>query len=882
LSISIGQQLSSYEITALLGKGGFGEVYRAKDKKLKREVAIKILPDKFSRDADRVSRFQREAEVLASLNHPNIASIYELGEADSLRFLVLELVDGVTVADRLKRGPIPVDEALAIAKQIAEALEAAHERGIVHRDLKPANIKIAPNGKVKVLDFGLAKAREAEGDSLTLSNSPTMMSSAAGMILGTAAYMSPEQARGKTLDKRTDIWAFGVVLYEMLAGRQLFEGESISDTLSAVLTKEPEWNRIPGKTQVLLRSCLEKEPARRLRDIGDAWKLLGDETQPDVRKSRLPWVVIAVLAIVTVVALLAAWRPIRPEEQGMVRLALALGADTSSSNLGADVILSPDGVRLVFTGKSSDGTPRLFTRRLDEPMAHELVGTVGAYGHFFSPDGKWVGFFASGKLKKIPVEGGDAVTLCDAPAGRGASWSEDGNIFAALDSQTGISQVPAEGGGRPRSITELETGENSHRWPQALPGGKAVLFSVNKAYGNFEKASIGVVSLVDGRKKVVLEGVGMYPRYLPNGQLTYVTNGVLFAAPFDLARLEVPGTSTRVMDDVLANTNYGFSQFDFARNGTIAYRSGRAEALRILWWLDAAGKTESLLAEPALYQFPRLSPDGSRIAVVVAGGPNSVIWIHDWRRGSKTRLTLGSDVATFPVWTPDGKYLVFRSVKGMSWARADGADKPQPLTMTNMVQSPTSFTPDGKRLVFFEQHTGGSAEIRTIKIENDSGQLRASDPELFLQTPSSNPFPALSPDGRWLAYASAESGIYEVYVQAFPNKGTKWLISNSGGTLPVWSPNNHELFYRTEDERIMVANYTVKGDSFVSEKPRVWSGRQLADLGLTPNMDLAPDGKRFCVVMPAESPEPPRQTQNHVMLVLNFFDEVRRIVARNK
>jgi eukaryotic-like serine/threonine-protein kinase len=874
MALAVGTQLGSHEITALLGKGGMGEVYRARDLKLKREVAIKILPEEFSRDADRVARFQREAEVLASLNHPHIAAIYDLANVADTRYLVLELVEGETLADRIARRAIPLEETLGIARQIAEALEAAHEKGIVHRDLKPANIKIAPSGNVKVLDFGLAKMREAEDVNPTLSNSPTIMTAGPGMILGTAAYMSPEQARGKTVDKRADIWAFGVILYEMLTGRQLFEGESISDTLSAVLTKEPEWDRVPRKAQFLLRNCLEKNAARRLRDIGDAWRLLRDETQTAVAKSRLPWAVAAVLGVVAAVALVAAWRPTRQSGQGLVRLALDLGADVSPTNLGADVILSPDGTRLVFAGEGSEGKPRLYTRRLDDPMAHELPETVGAYGQFFSPDGKWVGFFASGKLKKIAVDGGDAITLCDAPAARGASWSEDGNIFAALDSQSGISRIPAEGG-KPTSITELEAGENSHRWPQVLPGGKAVLFSVNNNYGNFEKASVAVVILGNARKKIIIEGAGMYPRYVPSGHLIYGTNGALFAVPFDLDRLEVVGMTVRVLDDVLSDTNYGFSQFDVARNGTLAYRSGRVEGLRTVQWLDTDGTTKALLAEPALYQFPRFSPDGNRIAVVVTGGPSSVIWIHDWLRGSKTRLTPAADVNTYPLWTPDGESLVFRSVSGISWARADGSSKPEPLTNTKTVQSPTSFTPDGKRLVFIEPHTGG-ADIRTVKIENASGQLRAGDAELFLQTPSSNPFPALSPDGRWLAYASAESGIYEVYVQPFPNKGTKWMISNNGGTMPVWSRNGHELFYRTEDERIMVANYKVSGNSFVPDKPRAWSEKRLANLGLTPNMDLPPDSKRFAVVMQSENLAPAQQTRHHVTLVLNFLDEILR------
>jgi len=530
----------------------------------------------------------------------------------------------------------------------------------------------------------------------------------------------------------------------------------------------------------------------------------------------------------------------------------------------------------VFVSQGPNGTSRLFTRLLDQPKATQLTGTEGAYTPFFSPDEQWVGFFAQGKLKKTRVDGGDPVSLCDAPAGRGASWGEDGSIIAALDAQVGLSRVPQEGG-NPVSVTTLSPGETTHRWPQVLLGGKAVLFNASIAYGNFDEAEIAVVTLQDHRRKTVLEHAGMYPRYLPSGHLVYVTKGTMFAVPFDPDRLEVRGAATRLAE-VSINPALGSAQLDFSRSGTLAYRTGGREGLKTLQWLDGAGKTESLKTEPAFYVHPRLSPDGSRLAYLVGQGSSTDLWIYDLQRDKTTRLTNGI-VTSSAAWSPDGRFVVFPAAGGIFWTRADGAGKHRPLTQSrgNPIQS-TSFNSDGTRLVYSEQIPGGGAEIRTVPVDSRSGQLQAGKPELFLNTAALLAFPAFSPDGRWLAYADAPAGIYEVYVRAFPDNGTQVQISNAGGTMPKWSRNGHELFYRTEDNRIMVANYSVKGESFVAEKPRVWSAKQLANLGLAVNFDLAPDGKRFVVLMPAESPEP-RETQSHVKIVTNFFDEIRRRVA---
>jgi Tol biopolymer transport system component/predicted Ser/Thr protein kinase len=871
MSMAAGTRLGPYEIIAPLGMGGMGEVYRARDPRMGREVAIKVSAERFS------DRFEREVRAVAALNHANICQVYDVGP----NYLVMELVEGPTLTDRIKQGALPLDEALPIARQIGDALEAAHEKGIIHRDLKPANIKIKPDGTVKVLDFGLAKMAEQTTAAASPEESPTvpMGATIAGQIMGTAAYMAPEQARGKPVDKRADIWAFGVVVYEMLTGRRLFEGETISDILAGVLTKEPQWERVSPRTRRLLHRCLEKDPRRRLRDIGDALPLLDDAPTIRTPGSKMPWAVAGVLAMALAISLWGSWRAVRTTEAPLaVRLDLDLGPDVAlASSLGPSVILSPDGTRLVFVAQSQNGAQKhLATRRLNHPKATPLAGTDGAYAPFFSPDGEWVGFFAGGKLKKIRIDGSEPMTLCDASSGRGASWGEDGSIIAALDPNGVLSQV-LPGGVKPNPVTELRPGEVTHRWPQVLPGGKTVLFTATADYGNFDDAAIAVVSLKDHRIKTLIERAGMYPRYLPSGHLVYVTKGTLCAVPFDVNRLEVRGQAT-VLDEVSGDQTIGFAQIDFSRTGTAAYRSGRIEELRTIQWLDGAGKAVSLGYEPAAYTTLRLSPAGDRLAVLLNQRTNMDAWIYDWQRGSRTPLTNGMHVNQTPVWSPDGRFVVLSATGGMFWARADGAGKPQPLTRSKSAQFPTSFNREGTRLIFSEASPGSGAEIRMVAVESTAGQLRVGEPQVLLKTPTMNAFAAISPDGRWLAYSDAEAGRYEVCVRAFPDNGTKVQVSTTGGIIPVWSRNGHELFYRTEEQRIMVVNYAVKGGSFAPEKPRVWSSRQLAVVGMGANFDLAPDGKRFVGVVPAENAAP-RETQSHVTVMVNFFDEVRRRVA---
>jgi Tol biopolymer transport system component len=898
MHLSPGTRLGPYEILSPLGAGGMGEVYRAKDTKLKREVALKVLPEAFARDPERMVRFQREAEMLAALNHPNIAAIYGIEEGA----LIMELVEGETLS-----GPLPIDTALRYAKQIAEALEYAHERGVIHRDLKPANVKVTPEGAVKLLDFGLAKAIEnPAAPNEDASNSPTFTLGVTrvGVILGTAAYMSPEQAGGKAADRRADIWSFGAVLYEMLSGKRAFAGESISDTLANVLKVEPDLRALPASTPAsirrLVRLCLTKDRKQRLQAIGDARiaieEVLAGVPQEDAsppgagsRPSVLPWAAAAgVLAILAAIGWWTAWRSTRPVDNPLLRLSVDLGPEAIAGG-HITAAISPDGTRLAFPAHGPDGKTQLATRLLDQPQATLLSGTEGADDPFFSPDGQWIGFFAEAKMKKVSVRGGAVVVLCDAPSGRGGAWGEDDNIIATLNGSAGIglSRVPAAGG-TPQAVTKPgEKGDATHRWPQILPGGQAVLFMANKTISNYDDSSIEVLSLKTGEVKVVRRG-GYFGRYLPGGYLVYIHQGTLFGVRFDLDRLKVWGTPTPLLDDVAADSNTAGGQFDFSRNGRFVYLSGKSSTgTWAMAWLDSAGKIQPLLAAPGVYYEPRLSPDGKRLAF----SSGTDIEIYDWGRETRTRLTFATQaVNNCPVWTPDGKHIVFVSEGtgkfSLQWIRADGAGEAQPLLESKNRLGPYSFSPDGKRVAFSEEDAETGADLWTLPLDTgDAEHPKPGKPELFLRTRSLKRDPVFSPDGRWIAYRSTESGRSEIFVRPFPAGGPsgsgKWLISTGGGQFPIWSRDGRALFYETLDNRIMAAAYTAKGDSFAAEKPRPWSNTQLLDIVGHWNLDVAPDGKRFVVGQQADSTGQPKRSV-HVTFLLNFFDEVRRRIPTGK
>jgi Tol biopolymer transport system component len=857
-----GSQLGPYRIEGALGAGGMGRVYRAVDTRLGRKVAIKISAKEFT------DRFQREARAISALNHPHICTLHDVGP----NYLVMELVEGETLAARLKKGKLSIDDALRYGGQIAAALAEAHSKGITHRDLKPGNIMIGKNG-VKVLDFGLAKVAPASaGESLTATNA----------VMGTPAYMAPEQREGKECDARTDIYALGLVLREMTTD-------------------------LPPQLAHVVERCLANDPDERWQAASDvrrelewAGKEVGQAPAPPVRAgfNKLLLAVAGALVLALIVAGTLHWRATRPVDRPLMRFSADLGPEAVKGP-SITAAISPDGTRLAFVARGPAGKEQLATRLLDQAEATLLPGTENAVDPFFSPDGQWIGFFANGKMKKISVQGGDAVTLCDAPAARGASWGEDASIIVTLTAgggaaAVGLSRVPA--GGTPQAITNPgDKGEVTHRWPQILPGGQAVLFTGTRERGNFDNASIEVLSLKSGQWKVVQRG-GYFGRYLATsngaGHLVYVHQGTLFAVGFDLDRLEVRGTPAPLLKDVAGNAAFGGGQYDVARNGTLVYLSGKSSYPG--WpvaWMDSTGKTQPLLAAPGLYNTPRFSPDGKRLALAVGPVLSGDIQVYDWQRDTMTPLTF-TQTNVRPIWTPDGKHIAFESLSpaaaSIRWIRADGAGEAQPLLEGQDRVNPYSFSPDGKRLAFAEQSVDTGSDLWTLPLEvSDPDHPKPGKPELFLRTRFDEREPAFSPDGRWIAYTSNESGRDEVYVRPFPGGAPsgsgKWPISTGGGWHPIWSPKGRELFYETPDNHIMVAAYTASADSFAPEKARPWSNMQILEpnTGVIWNLDLAPDGKRFAV-FPRPEATGEQKGSVHVTVLLNFFDELRRRVPAGK
>jgi len=888
MPLSSGDRLGPFEILSPLGAGGMGEVYRARDTVLGRSVAVKVLPAALANDADYIARFQREAHVLATLNHPNIAAIYGL-EANAI---IMELVEGRTLADI---GALPLEDALQYARQIAEALEAAHEKGIIHRDLKPANVRVTPGGTVKVLDFGLAKSAVGEVSTASSHDSPTlsMRATQAGTILGTAAYMSPEQAAGKPVDRRADIWSFGVVLFEMLTGKRLFEGESISHTLADVLRADIDFTKLPPQTPTairdLLRRCLDRKLKNRLQWIGEARiaieACLANPNQPGPTaaikaSSRLPWAAAGLFAIAALACAILAWRATRQTEKPLLRFTENLGSDVvladstsgPTPKTGPAAVISPDGARLVFTSQGTDGKTRLYTRRLDQLNAIVIPGTEGALGPFFSPNGHWVGFAAGRKLKKVAIDGGSPTDLCAADTVMGASWGDDGNIVAALSATSVLSRVP-EAGGNPQPITKFEPGEASHRWVQVLPGSKAVLFSAGIG-GSFNSGKIIAQRLDSGERKLLLTS-GSFPRYLPGGHLVFIRDGTLFATRFDAARLEIQGSPAPVLQDVKHAPDSGGAQLDFSRNGTLVYRSGGTGAGRMMAWVDQAGRMEPLLPGTDWYATPILSPDGKKIALRILEPGRASIWIHDIARKQTNRLTFEPGVHESPRWTPDGRRIAYYSPQGIFWTRADGGGKPVRLLKEGL---PLWFTPDGKQFAYLESSAATGVLRRAcmvVSVEGDPDQPRIGTPgPCFDAAGALLGGSELSPDGRRVAYAALEGGEMQVFVRSFPDRGGNWQVSTAGGAVPRWSVDGRSLFFVDGDNRLMVAAAQFNGDSFSTGPPRPWTATKVeVASGLTTNYSPASDGKRVLMLVDSSTGQKP---DAHVHLVLNFFDEVNR------
>ena len=914
MALLSGARLGLYEILAPLGQGGMGEVYRARDTKLGREVAIKVLPEAWACDADRAARFEHEAQVLAALNHPHIAALYGTDQSAGRHFLVMELVEGETLAERLERGPLPVKDALTIAHQIAEALEAAHEKGIVHRDLKPANVKITPNDQVKVLDFGLAKAMDPVAGfspAANLTNSPTlsMMATQAGVILGTAAYMSPEQAQGLAADSRSDVFSFGSVLYEMLTGRQPFQGDTAAALLASVLVREPDLDALPPnlnpRLPELLKRCLEKNPKRRWQAVGDlraeietiaaaphsAPVLAQPIAQPSLRWRRV--IPMAVTAIVfAFLGGMAVWN-FRPATTPptITRFPFTVPQDQSFSTAAPVVAISPDGTQMVYSA-INNSTARLYLRSMSEFEARPIPGTETAQTVFnpvFSPDGRSIAFFSGGTLNRIAVSGGAAVTICpaDTRSAYGISWGTDAIVFA--QGGKGIMRVSASGG-KPEVLVSVKDNELAHG-AQILPDGQSVLFTLatGDTADRWDRARIVVQSLKSGERKTLIEG-GSDARYLPTGHIVYALGGTLFAVPFDLRRLEVTGGPAPIVEGVrrTSTVSPGSALFNFSSTGTLIYVPGPAgtlgSSLRAFVLADRTGATELLKLPPGSYAHPRVSPDGTRLAFGTDDGKEANIWIYELSGANAPRRITFNGKNRFPIWSGDGQRVAFQSDRegdlGLFWQRADGAGAAERLTKGEQGVShvPESWARDGKRLLFTIAQ-GSTFTLWTLTLDE-----RKATP--FGDVRSDRPIGAVfSPDGRWVAYSSFSGGAGGGYVQPFPATGARYQIPKlTFDYHPLWTLDGKELFYIPVAGRFAAVSVQMQ-PSFTFGNPVEMATVTFTRFDVSNdvrNYDLTPSGKFVALVAPQEPGRSGTSSAPEIRVVLNWFEELKRLVPTRR
>ena len=888
----IGTRLGSYEITAKLGEGGMGEVYRATDTRLKREVAIKVLPTAFTADKERLARFEREAQLLAQLNHTNIAQIFGIETSGATHALVMELVDGPTLAERLESGPLSFAESLSFALQIAQALEEAHEKGIVHRDLKPQNIKASSEGKIKVLDFGLAKAMDATPGSASatdLARSPTLMQSPTltaahgtqlGVILGTAAYMAPEQARGVAVDKRADIWGFGVVLFEMLSGRRLFEGELVTDVLANVLKSEVDFGALPADTppaiRTLLRRCLARNPKNRMRDIGDARLVLeelaaGKPEEPvpagavsaaaprrSFRARSLPWALAGVASLAAILFAVLPTRAPRAEAPRLLRFQIAPPASANTSRRGSGFELSADGRYFVIASAGE-----LWVRALDAVAFRRLEGIAEATYPFWSPDGAWIGFFAENQMRKVARDGGPVQKICDAPEGRGATWGADGVIVfsaGAGGGGGGLSRVSAQGG-QPVALTHVAAGgvNQYHRYPQFLPGGRSFLFQFLSP--SPELAGIYVASVDGGEPERVLEG-GDQARFAPatdgsgDGYLLFRRENTLMAQAFDPGRRRVSGELIPVADGVGSGGNTGSGAFAVSTNGLLAWSADLLESGELTWIGRSGERLESVLQDTREIQGLALAPGARRLAFGV--GRPSDIWIQALPGGTPSRFTFGSAPGwAYPLWSPDGAELIYSTFDLVGYPqyeirrrRADRAGAEETLVSAKTVLYPWDWTQDGDSIVYGDE----ASDLWLLPLTGDR------KPVAFLDSTGGLTFAQFSPDGRLLAYASDEQGQAEVFVTTVPPSGAIWQISTSGGSMPRWRRDGGELYFRASDGGLKVVELGAgTGTAAIEERkaPRtLFVGIPTSGNTSLYTYTAADDGQRFLVSLSKSSSRP--------------------------
>lgn len=872
-----------YEIIRELGKGGMGEVYLAEDTNLKRNVAIKILPQPFALDKERLARFEREARLLASLNHPNIATIHGLEKSKGQQFLVMELVEGETLAEQIKKGPLPVDETLEICRQIAEGLESAHEKGIIHRDLKPANIKVTPEGKVKILDFGIAKVfqdqAEDSGPSQSLAITDEMTQP--GMVLGTAAYMSPEQAKGKKIDKRTDIWAFGCILFECLTGKRTFHSDTATETLASILNAEPHWEAlptsIPGNLMVLLRRCLQKDPKERVHDIADARIELNESlhptamaAQPPIRARRLPslpWI-IAMLSIAVLIVLVVSNQLRPPTSSGSVRrFTIPMGPVKYLRSTA--LAISPDGTELSY---AADG--QLFRRPIDQLATARLGDALQPIRSCFFVNSEWVGYQQLGKLMKIFLATGASVALSDSPAFYGASGLADDSIIFVPGAAMGLWQVTSEGGQRSLVVVpDFGKGERSYRWPAALPGGRALLFAMlTTECSSFDDARIIAYSLKSKDKKMVASG-GTYPRYAATGHVLFARSGNLQAIPFDVKSLAPMGPAKTVLEGILMDSRGGSACFDISKDGTLVYISGGIISHNVdVVWMDRNGNRELILKSEPVQREIRVSPDGARLAFT----READIWVYDMSLKTQIRITSDAAIDADPIWSPDGRRIAFASNRmgtmDIYERSADGTGAVVRLYGSSEPVRPMSWSPDGKILAFVKESRSTGFDIWLLSFSGE-GQTSASE---FVSTPFHERQPVFSPDGLWIAYISDESGEFDVYIQSSNREGQRRKLSTHGGIEPMWHPKGGELFFFKGKTAFSAPVKTVP--ELATSAPRVlFETSDLITSSRYRNADISRDGSRFVTITPLDEPK-----ELQISVVLNWFEELKRLVPSGK
>jgi Tol biopolymer transport system component len=903
MAILPGRRLGPYEILSAIGAGGMGEVYKARDTRLDRIVAIKVLPAHLAGRAELRERFDREAKTIASLNHPHICTLYDTGHQDDIDFLVMEYLEGETLALRLVKGSLPIQQVLQYAIEISDALDKAHGKGVTHRDLKPGNIMITKTGS-KLLDFGLAKLKqESAPTSVSISNLSTAADplTAQGTVLGTLQYMAPEQVEGREVDARTDIFSFGVVVYEMATGKRAFEGKTQASVIGAIMSYDPPLisslqPMTPPALDRVVKKCLAKEPDDRwhaAKDLCDELKwIAGGGSQAPVARAAATKGIRALgqrplllglssLLIGLVIASVATWNLKPTQKQLVTRTVINLppGLQLAGLDAGPAVALSPDGAHLAYVARQGD-TQQIYLRALDSLESKPIPGTEGGVNPFFSPDGQWVGFFAGGKLMKVSVSGGAAVTVVGAGYPLGASWGSQGTII--FGNFTGAVQQVSDAGGTPQPLTHPEIGETTHRWPEFLPGGKAVLFASGPSGLTFTNAQLAVLSVGTGERRNLLQG-GTNPRYAPSGHVVYMQGGNLMAVPFDSKRLTVTGESAPVVEGVLQSPISGDAQYSISATGSLVYVSGGVQAAQTrLVWVSRNGAEQTMAAPGRAYVLPRLSPDGRRLAVAIQD-QGSQIWLYDFARGTFTRLTFEGNINLVPVWTPDGKRIAFNSNRdgpfNIFWQLADGSGGLERLTTSEYLQAPMSWSPDGQLQAFLEVNPVTQRDIWVLRVGDPSaGSGQGRKPQPFLSTRFDEAEPQFSPDGRWLAYISNESGRYEIYVQSYPGPGGKWQISTEGGSEPVWNRNGRELFYQRGDKMMAVDIATQSG--FAAGTPRMlFEGRYEAAPVPVANYDVSPDGQRFLMLKPIEQAE---AAPTQINVVLNWSEELKQKVPTGK